>query len=227
MRDHPRVHRVLTVVSTALITAGIIVLADVGITLAWQEPVSSIYGAIQQQRAERELDDVERSFLDRPLPDVDGLTGAKAARKLADAFEDDLESGNAIGRIEAAAMDLDAVIVEGIGTATLQKGPGRYPRTALPGQGGTIGIAGHRTTYLAPFREIDEIEDGEAIVVEMPYGTFTYQLSNAMIVDPSEVEVVRDVGREQVVLTTCHPEYSAAERYVAFGRLTEITLTGS
>jgi sortase A len=217
-------HRVLTVISTALITAGVIVLADVGITLAWEEPVSSIYGSIQQQLAEGELDDLEQSFLDRPLPDVEGLTGVKAARKLADAFEDDLENGKGIGRIEAPGMELDAVMVEGTDTSTLRQGPGRYRQTALPGQGETIGIAGHRTTYLAPFREIDEIEQGEEVVLQMPYGTFTYDVSRAKIVEPSEVEVVRNVGHEQVVLTTCHPEYSAAERYVVFARLAGIDL---
>jgi sortase A len=219
------VHRALTVISTALITAGVTVLADVGITLAWEEPVSSIYGAIQQQRAERELDDLEESFLDRPLPDLEGLTGVKAARRVADAFEDDLEAGKGIGRIEAPEMDVDAVMVEGTETSSLQKGPGRYPETALPGQGETIGIAGHRTTYLAPFEEIDEIEEGEEVVVEVPYATFTYIVSNTKIVDPGQVEVLRNVGHEQVVLTACHPEYSVAERYVVFARLVEIELT--
>jgi sortase A len=217
-----RVHRVLSVISTALITAGVVVLADVGITLAWEEPVSSIYGEIQQQRAEGELDDLEQSFLDRSLPDVGGLTGLKAARKLADAFEDDLETGNGIGRIDAPGMGLEAVIVEGTDTSTLQKGPGRYPETALPGQGKTIGIAGHRTTYLASFREIDEIEAGEEITVEMPYARFTYVVSNAKIVEPSQTGVLGNVGGERLVLTTCHPEYSAAERYVLVARLTEV-----
>jgi sortase A len=217
-----RVHRVLRIISTALITAGIVVLADVGITLAWEEPVSSIYGEIQQQRAEGELDDLEESFLDRPLPDVEGLTGVKAARKLADAFENDLDTGKGIGRIDAPGMGLDAVIVEGTDTSTLQKGPGRYPETALPGQGKTIGIAGHRTTYLAPFRHINDAEEGDEVVVEMPYGTFTYTVEKTKIVEPEDVEIVRDIGRERLVLTACHPLYSAAQRYALFGRLTEI-----
>ena len=130
------VHRFLRILSTVLITAGVIVLIDVGVTLAWEEPVSSLYAAIQQGRAEGELDDLETSFLtERSLPDVQGLTDVKAARELANAFADDLETGNGIGRIDAPAMDVDAVIVEGTDTATLQKGPGRYPDTALPGQG--------------------------------------------------------------------------------------------
>jgi sortase A len=219
------VHRFLRILSTGLITAGVIVLIDVGVTLVWEEPVSSLYAAIQQGRAEAELDDLETSFLtERSLPDVQGLTDVKAARELANAFADDVETGNGIGRIDAPAMDVDAVIVEGTDTGALQKGPGHYPETALPGQGTTIGIAGHRTTYLAPFRQIDEIEEGEVIVVEMPYGSFTYAVETTEIVEPSDVEVVRDIGHERVVLTACHPEYSAAERYVVFGRLVGIEL---
>jgi sortase A len=218
--------RAVTILSTALITAGAVALADVGATLAWEEPVSSIYGAIQQGRAEGELDDLERSFLaDRSLPDVQGLTDVKAARKLADAFEGELETGGGIGRIAIPAIDLDAVIVQGTDTATLQKGPGHYPRTGLPGQRTTIGIAGHRTTYLAPFRDIDEIEQGDELVVELPYGAFTYAVEKTRIVDPSAVRIVRDVEYERLVLTACHPLHSAAERYAVFGRLTGIEIT--
>jgi sortase A len=217
--------RGLRILSVGFITAGAVVLADVGVTVAWEEPVSSIYGAIQQGRAEGELDDLEQSFLaGRSLPDVQGLTDVKAARKLAGAYEGELETGAGMGRIEVPGIGLDAVIVEGTDTATLQNGPGRYPQTGIPGQGTTIAIAGHRTTYLAPFRDIDGVEQGDAVVVEVPYGTFTYTVEKTRVVDPSAVRIVRDVGYERVVLTACHPLYSAAERYAVFGRLTGIEI---
>jgi len=88
--------------------------------------------------------------------------------------------------------------------------------------GGTTAIAGHRTTYGAPFRKINEIEDGDEIRVELPYGAFTYEVQKHAIVDPGDVEVVDSIGYERVVLTACHPLYSAAQRYVVFGRLTRI-----
>jgi sortase A len=212
------------IVSTALITAGVVVLADVGITLAWEEPVSSLYGAIQQQRAEGDLDELEDAFAERPLPDVEGLTDVGAAEKLADTFRAEVETGTGIGRIDIPRIGLDAVVLEGTDTGTLQKGPGHYPDTGLPGQGTTIGIAGHRTTYLAPFRDIDEPERGDEVVVEMPYGSFTYLVERAAVVEPTDVGIVRDSKRERLVLTTCHPLYSAAERYAVFGRLVEIEL---
>ena len=94
--------------------------------------------------------------------------------------------------------------------------------TAFPGQGKTVGIAGHRTTYLAPFRNINEIEDGDELILEMPYGTFRYRVQRHAIVDPYDVHIVRDMGYERLVLTACHPLYSAAQRWAVFARLTEI-----
>jgi sortase A len=216
----------LTIVSTALITAGIVVLADVGVTLAWEEPVSSIYATIQQQRAAGELDDLEASFLEEhPLPDVEDLGNRRAARRLANEFEPEITTGQAIGRIELPAIDVDVVVVQGTDEATLQKGPGHYPDTGLPGQRTTMGIAGHRTTYLAPFRNINELQSGDEVILRMPYGEFTYEVEKTEIVEPTEVDIVREVGHERVVLTACHPLYSAAQRYAVFGRLTEIELT--
>jgi sortase A len=227
------VRRALRILSTTLITAGLVVLADVGLTLAWKEPMSTIYGSIQQGGAEDELAELERTFrsriaqlgrASRPRADAGGPEGRPAAidvRSLARVFEQEVSPGEGIGRIEIARIGLDAVIVEGTDTGTLRKGPGRYPDTAFPGQGATIGIAGHRTTYLAPFRNIDEIEDGDEIVLEMPYATFTYDVQKHEIVEPSQVGIVRDVGYERLVLTACHPAYSAAQRYAVFAKLIE------
>ena len=104
--------------------------------------------------------------------------------------------------------------MNGTDTATLQKGPGHYPQTPLPGPWARPrAIAGHRTTYLAPFRHINEIEDGDEIRIELPYAAFTYVVQKHEIVDPSDVEIVNPVGYDALVLTACHPLYSAAQRY--------------
>jgi sortase A len=235
------VHRFLRILSTMLITAGLVVLADVGLTLAWKEPLSTIYGSIQQGKAEDQLNELKDRF-----PAADDLRAADTADSiqervsiLADRFEDEVETGKGIGRIRIDAIDLDVVVVEGTDTASLQKGPGHYSRSpnaatrelgdgsAFPGQGQTVGIAGHRTTYLAPFRRLDELEAGDELILEMPYATFTYEVEKTEIVDPSEYEVVKDVGYERLVLTACHPLYSAAQRIVAFGKLTDISLFGT
>ena len=218
--------RVARILSVTLITAGLVILADAAVTLLWKEPLSSVYGSIQQGKAADELDSVRDSFLELPaLRKLDeGLDDTKAARRLAALFARTLEDGKPIGRIDIPSIDADYVVVQGTGEAALQKGPGHYPDTALPGQGKTIGIAGHRTTYLAPFNRIDDIDVGDSVELRMPYGTFDYEVTKTKIVDPSQTEIVDDVGRERLVLTACHPLYSAAQRYAVFADLQSIDL---
>ena len=219
-------NRLLRILSVTLITAGLVVLADVGATLAWREPLSTLYGSIRQDEAEDDLASLERRFPSPAL--LRRAAGARhvadRARILADGFAGEVERGQGIGRIVIPGIDLDIVVVQGTDTASLQKGPGHYPETSFPGQGETIAIAGHRTTYLAPFRRINEIEPGDEVVLEMPYATFTYAVQKHEVVDPSRVGIVRDVGYERLVLTACHPLYSAAQRYAQFARLKRISL---
>jgi sortase A len=239
--DDAHVHRVLHVFSVALITAGLVILADVGLTLVWKEPLSTVYGSFQQGEAEDELAALEERFPSEELLAQVARTDnvPEKAEILADAFAKEAKAGSGIGRIAIPAIDLDIVIVEGTDTTSLQKGPGHYSPSeneqeqkigdgsAFPGQGKTIGIAGHRTTYLAPFRRIEEIQKGDEITVQMPYATFTYEVEKSEIVDPNAVEVVENQSYERLVLTACHPLYSAAQRYVQFARLTDISLFAS
>ena len=212
------------ILSTALITAGVVVLLDVGLTVVWQEPVSAAWSAIQQSRADEQLEELEANFLGPgELAALRGVRGdARRARILAGRFAGEISEGDAIGRIRVPSIDLDAVMMQGTETATLQRGPGHYANTALPGRGSTVGIAGHRTTYLAPFRHIDEIDDGDEIRLELPYAAFTYRVQFHRVVDPSDVEIVRPLGYERLVLTACHPLYSAAERWAVFATLQRI-----
>ena len=236
-------NRVLRIVATACITAGLVVAADVGLTLAWEEPLSNLYATYQQGQAEDELAELERAF---PGPDdleAAGSSGDLSERVsiLADRFaaSDEVTTGSAIGRIEIPAINVDIVVVEGTDTASLQKGPGHYTRSddadtrrlgdgsAFPGQDRTVGIAGHRTTYKAPFRKTNELEAGDEIILEMPYATFTYEVEKVDIVEPTEISVVKNVGYERLVLSACHPLYSAAQRIITFAKLREINLFGS
>jgi sortase A len=219
------VHRALRIVSVTLITAGLVVLADVGATLAWKEPLSSLYGSIQQHNAENELKQLESKFPTRadlrkvaPVRNID-----RKVKILAGLFAKRMHNGEAIGRIRIPKINLDVVAVQGTDTSSLQKGPGHYPQTPLPGQGGTSAFAGHRTTYLAPFRHLDELNNGDQIVVEMPYANFLYKVQKTKIVDPSDVGIVHKVGYERLVLTACHPLYSASERIVAFAKLQQVS----
>ena len=209
-----------------LITAGLVVLTDAGLTLVWQEPLSAAYGAFKQGQAEDQLNKLEAQY---PTPEdlaaIAGVRGiAKKARILADRFEPHLQEGHAIGRIKIDRIGLSIVVVQGTDTASLEKGPGHYRNTPIPGQPGTVAIAGHRTTYLAPFRHIDQIQDGDEVRIEMPYAGFTYTVEKHEVVDPSDVGIIKPVGYDRLVLTACHPPYSAAHRYAVFAKLTRVDL---
>lgn len=217
--------RTILILSVAMVTAGCVVLADAAVTLAWKEPVSALYNSFKQGDAQDELAAATAEF-DRESPadagepavDPEVLT-ARRARRLAGGFQRRMRTGAGIGRIRISSAGIDYIVVAGTDTDTLKRGPGHYPTTGLPGSGATIGIAGHRTTYGAPFRKIDAVDVGDAIEVQMPYGNFTYEVEKTKIVAPTDVHIVRPVGRERLVLTACHPLYSAAERYAVFGRL--------
>ncbi len=213
--------RSLRAISTALIVAGVLMLVDAGMTLAWQEPVSAVYARIVQGQLATDLDRLE---LRKPSTlDVAALSKLATERRrmafLARRLRDEAGDGAAVGRIRIPRIKARYVVVNGTGTAELRKGPGIYDDVPFPGAPGTTAIAGHRTTYAAPFREIDQVRRGDEVVVEMPYGRFTYEVEKTRIVAPTEVSVVKRVSFDRLVLSACHPLYSAAKRIIVFARL--------
>jgi len=215
------VRRGLRWLSGVLLAAGTLVIADVAVTLAWQEPISAIYGRVSQQRLDDRLRQLERSVRDEAAaPVLERLPDdARRLAFLARTQRRRTHPGDPIGRLRIPRIGIDLVTVDGTAAGPLRKGPGHYPGTAWPGLRGTVAIAGHRTTYLAPFRNLDKLRRGDLIVLAMPYGHFTYRVDRTRIVAPTAVEVVRDVDHEQVVLTACHPLYSAKQRIVVLARL--------
>ncbi len=220
------------IVSIALITAGLVVLADVGLTLAYREPVSSIYASIEQGKA--------RGPARRPrVPLPQRRRPARPARRLRiPAARSRSSPAASRGAAETGTRSAASRCRRWTGStpsscrepapASLQKGPGHYPQTPFPGQPGTVAIAGHRTTYLAPFRHIDDLRRGDAIRLEMPYATFVYRVQRTRVVDPGDVGIVRPAGYDRLVLSACHPLYSAAHRFIAFARLRRVSrATGS
>ena len=216
--------RALRFASTVLIVAGAARVADALVTVLWQEPVSAIIAQRNQSELRAQLDRLsaagptplqQRAL--RSLPNTERRL-AYAARELRRTTAE----GDALGRIVLPTLGQRFVIVAGDEPADLRKGPGVYPDTPLPGVGGTTAIAGHRTTYLAPFRHLDDLDRGDEIRLEMPYGDFTYRVESRRIVEPGDVSVIRPVGYERVVLTACHPLYSAAQRIVVSARLSKV-----
>ena len=192
----------LRFLGSVLMVSGLLLIADAGVTLAWQEPVSAFFAERQQNVLKEELYNppphVEKRIREkRPLP------------------------GDSIGEIILPSLGKHYFMVEGTDTDNLRKGPGHYPDTPLPGERGTVAVAGHRTTYGAPFRNIDQLKRGNRIIMSMPYGRFVYRVQKTQIVDDSALWITRPVGYDRLVLSACHPLYSAAQRIVAFARLTK------
>jgi sortase A len=189
---------VLRFLASVLIVSGVLLIGDAAATLLWQEPVSAVVAERQQSNLEQALvDPPSRVLRKKPLP------------------------GDALGRIEMPAIGVKDYVVEGTDTANLRKGPGHYPETPLPGERGTAAIAGHRTTYGAPFRHVDELKRGQVIKIDLPYGRYVYRVERVKIVDDSDFSVLRKRRYDRLVLSACHPLYSAAQRVIVFARLVQ------
>jgi sortase A len=217
----PMFRTVLRGLSTVLIVAGSLLILDAGITLAWQEPITAIYAQIQQDQLGSDLKHLEAQALTAPVQRALHRLASptKKIAFLARNFRRTVKEGHALGRIKIPRIGASFVVVQGTGTGDLQKGPGHYPSTPLPGMSGTVGIAGHRTTYLAPFRHVDSLKPGDPITIDMPYGRFTYNVERTRIVKPTALWITQPVGYPRLVLSACHPLYSASNRIVVFARL--------
>lgn len=149
---------------------------------------------------------------------------AGETRVAAEHFLKKIKPGQALGRIIIPKMGIDPVFVNGTTSDDLRKGPGRYPETSVPGLGQLTAIAGHRTTFGAPFRNIDDLAKGNEIVLELPYGTFTYRVTGHEIVDDEDWSVIDPRGYDTLVLSACHPLYSAEQRWIVYAKLIKVRL---
>jgi sortase A len=207
---------------TVLVIAGVLVLADVAVTMAWQEPVSALRGARAQHRLAGEL---RRLELAAPVRGAASAARAAAPARLAAAartFARSRRDGDAVAELRIPRISLRTVVVRGTAPADLREGPGLLDGTPLPGEHGTTAIAGHRTTYGAPFRHLDALRRGDAIALRLPYGSFRYAVEATRIVDPDDLSVLRRVHHDRLVLSACHPLFSAARRIVVLARLVEV-----
>ncbi len=221
--------RLLRDVSSVLMISGLLLVIDAAVTLLWQEPVTALIGTIKQGEIDRRY----LSLNTAPLSPVDRhvlVSLRKTNQRIAYLARREARQvpvGDAIGRIEIGKLHAGYDIIQGTDTASLEKGPGHYPATAFPGLGQTVAIAGHRTTYLAPFRHIDQLGPGDQIVLKMPYAQFTYVVQYHRIVLPTALWVTRNVGYDRLVLSACNPLYSAAQRIIVFARLRRIKPLGA
>jgi sortase A len=220
----------LRALALALILLGALALADAAVTLLWQEPFSALYAKLRQDHLSGVLRKEERAH---PTPaERHALARVSSERArvalLASSLQRRAHVGAPVGRIRIPRIGVSFVVVNGTSTSALQSGPGIFPETVFPGRGGTTAIAGHRTTYLAPFRHIDELRPGNRIMLDMPYAHFTYTVIGSAVVPPTDVHAAVDrVGYSRLVLSACTPLFSAAKRLLVFARLRHTTPVGS
>jgi sortase A len=220
----PLARRLLRDLSSVLVIAGVLMVIDAAVTLVWQEPVTALIGAIRQSHVDKRYLSYTSSPLSKTdkqalasIGSVDQRIAFLARREAAS-----VPTAAAVGLLTIPKIGVSFDVVQGTGTASLERGPGHYPSTAFPGLGQTVAIAGHRTTYLAPFRNINELHAGDTIRLRMPYGTFVYAVQHQQVVKPNAWWITRNVGYERLVLSACNPLYSANQRIVVFARLKQV-----
>ena len=218
--------RTARIAGVVFVTAGVLTLAWAVVVWRWQDPFTAVYTHWEQGKLAKKLD---REFAQYHPLRVDRTNLAAERRTVAadaHAFRRTATAGKAIGRIRIGRIGLNMVLVNGTDEATLEKGPGRDRRSFMPGQNRLVYIAGHRTTYLAPFSHIDAIRPGDYIRLEMPYGTFVYRAFKHRIVVASDLSVLRSPKHELLELQACHPRFFATHRYLVYAKLVSVLPRG-
>jgi sortase A len=215
--------RIARISGIALATIGALTLAWVIVVWQWQDPLTGLYTRWQQHKLAQQL---QHQFAINPGPRFVGneslAAEARAIERAAARLRRTAAVGQAIGRIIIPSLGLNMVLVNGTDDASLQKGPGRDLRTYMPGQNRLVYVAGHRTTFLAPFSHIDAIQAGDRIELEMPYGSFVYRAFRHLIVPANDLAVLRSPRHEVLALQACHPRFFATHRYIVYAHLVRV-----
>jgi sortase A len=192
----------------------------------WQDPFTALYTKWKQHELASQYDKRTRSF--QPTISGETVTAERASiAREAKRYRTSSTLGEVIGRLRVPRMGVNMLLVNGTDHDTLKKGPGRDKRTFMPGENRLVYIAGHRTTYLAPFSHIDRLRNGDRITIEVPYGTFIYGVTRHRIVKSTDLSVLRSPRHELVELQACHPRFFASHRYIAYARLLRVEPRGA
>ncbi len=218
--------RRIRLLGTLLATAGVLTLLWALLVWQWQDPFTAVYTKWKQHQLASQYTKRTRSF----QPAISGVTQAaeqKSIAREAKQYRRSARRGEVIGRVRVPRMGVNMLLVNGTDHDTLKKGPGRDERTFMPGENRLVYIAGHRTTYLAPFSHIDRLRSGDRITIEVPYGTFIYAVTRHRIVKSTDLSVLRSPRHEVVELQACHPRFFATHRYIAYARLLRVEPRGA
>jgi len=205
-------------IGTFLLVVGIGILAWAATVYFWKDPFTTAYTAYEQRRLASNLDEQFDNW--HPTREPVAESGDPVKRddvsREAKRYRLASEDGDAIARIRIPELDLNLIVVNGTSVSDLRRGPGRHLETYMPGEHELVYIAGHRTTYGAPFGDINELKPGDTITLELPYATIVYRVTRHRIVDDNDVSVLESPHHEQLVLQACHPRFFASQRYLVY-----------
>lgn len=206
-----RVNDALGLIGKTFITAGLLLLGLVAYQL-WGT-------GIETNRAQNKLHaEFTRLVADQATSTT--ATSAPSTNGTAPRITAPNRPNKALALLEVPSAGIADVIVEGVSASALRHGPGHVPRTALPGEEGNSAIAGHRTTYGAPFADLDRVRIGDEATVTTLKGKFVYQVVDTKIIKPNQTEVLRSVkNKSMLTLITCNPRYSTSQRLVVIAEL--------
>jgi sortase A len=218
--------RYVRIFGTVLTAAGLLALVWALLVWQWQDPFTALYTTWKQHQLTSQYEKRAAAF------QADGLAGVTLAAERrtiaaeAKRYRRETREGEAIGRIKIPRMHLNMIVVDGTDHDTLKKGPGRDLRTFMPGENRLVYIAGHRTTYLAPFSHIDSLRKGDKVTLEVPYATFVYTITGHRVVPADDLSVLQSPRHELLELQACHPRFFATHRYIAYALLARVEPRG-
>jgi sortase A len=206
----------------ALIGLAVLVAIYAAVIVVWGDPVTAIYEHHQQGHLSRTLQSNGTIFVAHEHVPATAAPKPAELRRLAHAWQADIAVGGPVGRLVIPRLGVSQVVVQGTGSSQLDRGPGHYLQTSIPGLGRVTAVAGHRTTFGAPFRHIDNLSTGNLITFRLPYATFVYRVTGHQVVRSDDWSIIKPHGYDELVLSACHPLYSASHRWVVFARLAAV-----
>jgi len=218
----------ILIISIALIAAA-------GLSFLLYPAFTNIVGSIRQDEAISEWETLKEAKSEEEAEPVEEETREVVTEEVPAKEEIDIITEEAVDystltpedffplKMIIPVVELEFIVYEGADRQTLKSGPGHIPETPLPGDVGRCTLSGHRTTYGAPFNKIDSMEEGDLIYLEtIGMGTFIYAVTGLEIVKPEDVYILKSTGKKELLLTSCHPEYSAKERIILISELINI-----
>lgn len=238
----------IRIVGTGLISTGVGLLVFVGITITWGDPFTHAAEAREQSALAQQFKASKTEFSESSEGLQPATLDPRVTRVVARRYQRAIKPGSVAGLLRIPQIHVRKYVVKGAGVEDLKRGPGLYRETSFPGSGLPVAIAGHRTTHGAPFLNIDKLRLGAKLYLDVPYGRFTYVVTRKEVILPNDWSIInvgawertsalrnRDVRSRQcplnncehLVLTACHPKYSASHRLAIFARLTNVQLRSS